>query len=67
MESPKVEKAEVVRRTGRAKGAEDVLDAVTRVINEPEFKAGASRVSESFKSCGGAAEAKGFLEMIAAQ
>ena len=32
MESPKVEKAEVVRRTGRAKGAEDVLDAFERNI-----------------------------------
>ena len=32
MESPKVEKAEAVRRTGRAKGAEDVLDAFERNI-----------------------------------
>ena len=47
--------------------AEDVLDAVNRVINEPEFKAGAARVSESFKSCGGTEEAKDFLEHVAAQ
>lgn len=45
---------------------EDVLDALTTVINEPQYKEGAARVSESFKSSGGMAEAKAFLEMIAA-
>ena len=51
----------------RSISAEDILDAVTRVINEPGFKAGASRVSASFKSCGGTEEAKDFLEQVAAQ
>ena len=46
---------------------EDVLDALNTVINEPQYKAGAGRVSESFKACGGADEAKDFLELIAAQ
>ena len=46
---------------------EDVLDALTKVMNEPQYKAGASQVSESFKACGGSAEAKDFLEHIAAQ
>ena len=46
---------------------EDVLDALTKVINEPQYKAGAEKVSESFKACGGAAEAKDFLEQIAAE
>ena len=46
---------------------EDVLDALTRIINEPQYKEGAARVSESFKNCGGTAEAKDFLEQIAAQ
>ena len=46
---------------------EDVLDALNTVINEPQYKAGARRVSESFKACGGADEAKDFLELIAAQ
>ena len=45
---------------------EDVLDALTTVINEPQYKEGAARVAESFKSSGGMAEAKAFLEMIAA-
>ena len=44
---------------------EAVLDALTRIINEPQYKAGAMRISESFKRCGGAAEAKDFLELIA--
>lgn len=45
----------------------DVLDAVTQVINEPRYKTGAEKVSESFRHCGGAAEAKEFLETIAAR
>lgn len=44
---------------------EDILDALTKVISEPQYKEGAARVSESFKTCGGAAEAKAFLEQIA--
>ena len=46
---------------------EDILDALTKVIGEPQYKEGALRVSESFKACGGAAEAKAFLEQIAKQ
>ena len=46
---------------------EDVYDALTTIVNEPQYKAGAVRVSESFKRCGGAAEAKEFLELIANQ
>ncbi len=37
------------------------------VIYEPQYKEGAVKVSESFKSCGGMAEAKAFLEQIASQ
>ena len=44
---------------------EDVLDALTKVICEPQYKECAARISESFKACGGAAEAKEFLEQIA--
>ena len=44
---------------------EDVLDALTKVISEPQYKDAALRVSESFKACGGAAEAKEFLEQVA--
>ena len=46
---------------------EDVSDALTKVIKEPQFKDGAERVSESFRRCGGMAEAKDFLEQIAAE
>lgn len=45
---------------------EDVLDALSKVISDPQFKTEAVRVSESFKACGGAEEAKAFLEQIAA-
>ena len=44
---------------------EDVLDALTKVISESKYKEGAVRVSESFKACGGASEAKEFLEQVA--
>ncbi len=43
---------------------EDVLEALTTIINEPQYRAAAGQVSESFKKCGGAAEAKDFLEQI---
>ena len=44
---------------------EDILNALTKVIEEPHYRECAERVSESFKSCGGAEEAKGFLEQVA--
>ena len=43
---------------------EDILAALTKVINEPQYKQEAELISESFKACGGAAEAKAFLESI---
>lgn len=43
---------------------EDILDALSQVLNDPQYRAGAAKVSESFKACGGAAEAKEFLESI---
>ena len=44
---------------------EDVFDALNKIISESQYKAGAERISESFKECGGMAEAKDFLEQIA--
>lgn len=41
---------------------EDILQAVTEVLYKPEYKAAAQRISESFHACGGAAEARAFLE-----
>jgi MGT family glycosyltransferase len=46
---------------------EDILDALTKVLEDPRYREGAERVSESFKSCGGAEEAKEFLEQIASR
>ena len=43
---------------------EDILAALTEVINKPQYKQEADRISESFKACGGADEAKAFLEDI---
>jgi UDP:flavonoid glycosyltransferase YjiC (YdhE family) len=44
---------------------EDVLQALRQIIYEPGYKDNAVKVSESFRSCGGAAEARAFLEEIA--
>ena len=43
---------------------EDILAALTEVINKPQYKQEADHISESFKACGGADEAKAFLEDI---
>ena len=43
----------------------DILAAVKRVLDEPGYREGASRVSDSFRACGGAAEARAFLEAVA--
>lgn len=43
---------------------EDILDCVKQVLSDPDYKKNAARVSESFRSCGGAAEARAFLEEI---
>ena len=42
----------------------DILDALTKVLEDPRYREGAARVSKSFRSCGGAEEAKEFLEQI---
>ena len=43
---------------------EDILGTLTKVLEDPRYREAAARVSESFKSCGGAEEAKEFLEEI---
>ena len=43
---------------------EDILDALNQVLNNPKYKVGVARVSESFKKCGGNDEAKAFLERL---
>lgn len=49
----------------RSISEEDVLDALTKVINDSQYKKSAEKVSASFKGCGGMDEAKAFLESIA--
>lgn len=44
---------------------EDILQALQQIIYEPEYKNNVTKISESFRSCGGAEEARAFLENIA--
>ena len=44
---------------------EDVLGALRQILEDPGYKANASKISESFRSCGGAQEARKFLEEAA--
>lgn len=44
----------------------DILHVVEQVLGNPAYKVHATAISDSFRACGGAAEARGFLEEIAA-
>ena len=44
---------------------EDIIQALQQVLYEPGYRDNAVRISGSFRSCGGAAEARAFLEAIA--
>ena len=44
---------------------EDILQALTKVLTEPFYKENAVKISESFRKCGGAKEARAFLEEVA--
>ncbi len=44
---------------------DDILAALDLVLNDPSYKARASEISDSFRACGGAAEARAFLEEVA--
>ena len=43
---------------------EDILWALETVMYKPDYKAKAKLVSDSFRACGGAREAREFLEGI---
>jgi MGT family glycosyltransferase len=43
---------------------EDILDALKQLLADPDYKNNAIKVSDSFHACGGASEAKAFLEEI---
>ena len=45
--------------------APDILDALKRVLMEPGYRENAIKISDSFHACGGAEEARTFLEGIA--
>ena len=49
----------------RSISEEDILDALKQVLTDPDYKNNAVKVSDSFHACGGAAEARTFLEEIA--
>ena len=43
----------------------DILAAVARLITNPDYKAAAVRVADSFRACGGVEEARAFIEQCA--
>ncbi len=43
----------------------DVAAALSAALNDPAYRENASKVSDSFRACGGAAEARAFLESVA--
>ena len=47
--------------------AEDILLALQQILYEPDYKNNAAKISESFRACGGAAEARSFLEELAGE
>ena len=49
----------------RSISEEDILQALRAVLFEPRYRENASGISDSFRACGGAAEARAFLESIA--
>lgn len=46
----------------RSYGKDDILKTIETALNDTKYKNAAKKISESFKSCGGAAEARAFLE-----
>ena len=49
----------------RSTSREDILAAVARLITNPDYKAAAVRVADSFRACGGVEEARAFIEQCA--
>ena len=43
---------------------EDIMQDLKQILTDPVYKENAAKISESFRSCGGAAEARVFLEDI---
>ncbi|MCR5792542.1 MAG: glucosyltransferase [Lachnospiraceae bacterium] len=45
----------------------DILDALNRVLSDKSYKDNAVLIAKSFRACGGAKEARTFLEMVGGQ
>ena len=43
---------------------EDIMDALNKILSDPEYRKNADLISESFRACGGAEEARLFLESL---
>ena len=43
---------------------EDIMDALNKVLSDPEYRKNADLISDSFRACGGAEEARLFLESL---
>ena len=43
---------------------DDILTSLKTVLNDPEYKNNAAKISESFHACGGTKEAVAFLESL---
>ena len=43
---------------------EDIMDAMNKVLSDPEYRKNADLISDSFRACGGAEEARLFLESL---
>ena len=43
---------------------EDIMDALNKVLTDPEYRKNADLISDSFRACGGAEEARLFLESL---
>ena len=41
-----------------------ILQALKKILTDPSYKANAVRISDSFRACGGAGEARAFVEEI---
>ncbi len=44
---------------------QDILDALNKILSDPSYKNNAVMISDSFHACGGATEARAFLEEVA--
>ena len=61
---PNIDQVKEADYIGVDSGYDDILQTVKRILSEPAYKDSACKVSESFRACGGAVEARTFLEEL---